>query len=144
MTESNTRPQSFERWITLSWTMQLFFSNIYPLDSGAIQRLKDQMTLLVHYWGILNGQERSVHIRTNARAYMYRLKLEKKILLFEKSIFLIIKSGWLKNFSHFIDVFVLAFPLSFYYSVILIVSLDFFFRKNCTLTTTLARSEKNN
>ena len=144
MTESNTRPQSFERWITLSWTMQLFFSNIYPLDSGAIQRLKDQMTLLVRYWGILNGQERSVHIRTYARAYMYRLKLEKKILLFEKSIFLIIKSGWLKNFSHFIDVFVLAFPLSFYYSVILIASLDFFFRKNCTLTTTLARSEKNN
>ena len=49
MTESNTRPQSFERWITVSWTMQLFFSNIYPLDSSAIQRLKDQMTLLVRY-----------------------------------------------------------------------------------------------
>ena len=141
MTESNTRPQSFERWITLSWTMQLFFSNIYPLDSGAIQRLKDQMTLLVRYWGILNGQERSVHIRTYARAYIYRLKLEKKILLSEKRIFLIIKSGWLKIFSHFIDVFVLAFPLSFYYSVILIASLGFF-RKNCTLSTTLARSEK--
>ena len=144
MTESNTRPQSFERWITLSWTMQLFFSNIYPLYNGAIQRLKDQMTFLVRYWGILNGQERSVHIRTYARAYMYRLKREKKILLSEKSIFLVIKSGWLKNFSHFIVVFVLAFPLFFYYSVILIASLDFFFRKNCTLSTTLARSEKNN
>ena len=43
-------------------------------------------------------------MRTYARAYMYRLKLEKKILLSEKSIFLIIKSGLLKNFSHFIDV----------------------------------------
>ena len=106
--------------------MQLFFSNIYPLDSGAIQRLKDKMTLLVRYWRILNGQERSVHIRTYARAYMYRLKLEKKNLLSEKSIFLVIKSRWLKNFSHFIDVFVLAFPLSFYYSVIMIASLDFF------------------
>ena len=31
-----------------------------------------------------------------------------------------------EKFSHFIDVFVLAFPLSFYYSVILIASLDFF------------------
>ena len=49
MTESNTTPQSFERCILLSWTMQLFFSNIYPLDSGTIQRLKDQMTLLVRY-----------------------------------------------------------------------------------------------
>ena len=40
-------------------------------------------------------------------------------ILFSPENIFIIKLGWLINFSHYISVFVLVFPLSFYYSVTL-------------------------
>ena len=40
-------------------------------------------------------------------------------ILFSPENIFIIKLGWLINFSHFISVFVLVFPLSFYYSITL-------------------------
>ena len=40
-------------------------------------------------------------------------------ILFSPENIFIIKLGWLINFSHYISVFVLVFPLSFYYSITL-------------------------
>ena len=40
-------------------------------------------------------------------------------ILFSPENIIIIKLGWLINFSHYISVFVLVFPLSFYYSITL-------------------------
>ena len=56
--------------------------------------------------------EASIYSRTPVRS------AEIWILFSPENIF-IIKLGWLINFSHYISVFVLVFPLSFYYSITL-------------------------
>ena len=66
---------------------------------------------------------------------MYSWNIEKKLFFSEKA-FVIIISGWLIRIKHYIGVFVLAFPFSFYYSMILMTSLTFFSHKHCTLPTT--------
>ena len=49
------------------------------------------------------AQERSVHICTYARPYMYSRNVEKLYTFcFRKKPFFIIKSGWLIQFSHYI------------------------------------------
>ena len=56
-------------------------------------------------------QERSVPISTYARAYSWCL--ENFSFIFSESCSII--KGWLMTFSHYIGVFVLVFPSSFYY-----------------------------
>ena len=72
-------------------------------------------------------------------------EIEKKYIFhFLKKHLLIIKSGGLIDFSHNIAVFVLVFPVPFYYSIILIASLAFFSCKHCTLPTILEIGKFNN
>ena len=72
---------------------------------------------------IIQKKGHSVHIHTWTCVYMYSWKA-----------FFIIKSGWLIHYSHYIGVLVLVFPLSIYYSIILMVSLAFFSCKLIHLT----------
>ena len=60
----------------------------------------------------LDFQERSVHtyIRPYARAYSWNLE---NMFIFSWKHFFGIIWGWLINFSHYIVVFVLVFPLTF-------------------------------
>ena len=58
--------------------------------------------------------------RRVASIYSHTLVRSTEIwILFSPENIFIIKLGWLINFSHYISVFVLVFPLSFYYSITL-------------------------
>ena len=73
-----------------------------------------------HNDGIKTGREtQNVVVSVRPCVYVAEIWLEKNIyifLIFPWKTF-IIKSGWLFNFSHYIGVFVLVYPLSFYYSI---------------------------
>ena len=56
----------------------------------------------------------------------YTLEISFILLFFSEKAFFLTKLGWLIHFLHDTGVFVLVFPLSYYYSIILMESLAFF------------------
>ena len=66
--------------------------------------------------GSLKKSARSV---ASIYTYIRRCVQPKSGFCFSPENIFVIKLGWLINFSHYISVFVLVFPLSFYYSITL-------------------------